>query len=126
MTDANLTTVWNDGDAYERFMGRWSRLAGKEFLDWLALPKHLRWLDVGNDWIAFPDGDEYIAKLRNLSPQLLNELGTLRLQHLQAVADLLDAIEKGKLGIYLNHQFRCPEGPGAGEAQRWASEGASW
>jgi ubiquinone/menaquinone biosynthesis C-methylase UbiE len=28
-------------------MGRWSQLAGKLFLDWLALPKGLRWLDVG-------------------------------------------------------------------------------
>ena len=28
-------------------MGRWSRLAGTEFLDWLALRPGLRWLDVG-------------------------------------------------------------------------------
>jgi ubiquinone/menaquinone biosynthesis C-methylase UbiE len=55
MTGANLSTIWNDGDAYERFMGRWSRLAGKEFLDWLALPKHLRWLDVGCGTGAFTE-----------------------------------------------------------------------
>ncbi|MEI8153148.1 MAG: methyltransferase domain-containing protein [Hyphomicrobiales bacterium] len=36
-----------DGQAYERLMGRWSRLAGDIFLDWLALPKGLRWLDIG-------------------------------------------------------------------------------
>jgi ubiquinone/menaquinone biosynthesis C-methylase UbiE len=36
-----------DGGAYERLMGRWSRLAGDQFLDWLGLPKGLRWLDVG-------------------------------------------------------------------------------
>jgi SAM-dependent methyltransferase len=36
-----------DGSAYERHMGRWSRLAGEVFLDWLALPKGLRWIDVG-------------------------------------------------------------------------------
>ena len=28
-------------------MGRWSQLAGETFLDWLALPPGLRWLDVG-------------------------------------------------------------------------------
>ena len=28
-------------------MGRWSRLAGDSFLDWLDAPKGLRWLDVG-------------------------------------------------------------------------------
>jgi ubiquinone/menaquinone biosynthesis C-methylase UbiE len=36
-----------DGVAYERFMGRWSRAVGVIFLDWIALPKNLRWLDVG-------------------------------------------------------------------------------
>ena len=39
--------LFSDGNAYERFMGRWSRLAGDQFLDWLGLPKGLRWLDVG-------------------------------------------------------------------------------
>lgn len=39
--------VFTDGEAYERMMGRWSRLAGETFLDWLALPGGLRWLDVG-------------------------------------------------------------------------------
>ena len=38
---------FNDGEAYERFMGRWSRAAGETFLDWLALPPGLKWLDVG-------------------------------------------------------------------------------
>lgn len=38
---------YTDGEAYERQMGRWSRVAGEVFLDWLSLPKGLRWLDVG-------------------------------------------------------------------------------
>lgn len=45
MNDA--TALFGDGKAYERMMGRWSRLVGDVFLDWLALPKSLRWLDVG-------------------------------------------------------------------------------
>ena len=36
-----------DGDAYERTMGAWSRLAGEVFLDWLAPPAHQNWIDVG-------------------------------------------------------------------------------
>ncbi|HEY0120025.1 MAG TPA: class I SAM-dependent methyltransferase [Cellulomonas sp.] len=36
-----------DGDAYERFMGRWSRLAAASFVAWLDLPGGLLWLDVG-------------------------------------------------------------------------------
>ena len=61
----------------------------------------------GNDWIAFPAGDQYLGKLGNPSPQLLSDLAALRQQHLQAVANLLNAIEKGKVNLYLNNQFRC-------------------
>lgn len=39
--------TFNDGKAYERMMGRWSRLVGASFVDWLAAPKGLRWVDVG-------------------------------------------------------------------------------
>ena len=38
---------FDDGAAYERYMGEWSRLAGVAFLDWLAPTSGLRWLDVG-------------------------------------------------------------------------------
>jgi SAM-dependent methyltransferase len=38
---------FNDGAAYERYMGKWSQLAGDTFLDWLAPQPGLRWLDVG-------------------------------------------------------------------------------
>jgi SAM-dependent methyltransferase len=38
---------FNDGAAYERYMGKWSRLVGATFLDWLAPKPCLRWLDVG-------------------------------------------------------------------------------
>jgi SAM-dependent methyltransferase len=39
--------VWADGDSYEPYIGRWSRLVAREFLNWLALPKGAGWLDVG-------------------------------------------------------------------------------
>jgi trans-aconitate methyltransferase len=42
--DRNFFT---DGAAYERLMGRWSVPAGEIFLEWLAQPSGLRWLDVG-------------------------------------------------------------------------------
>jgi ubiquinone/menaquinone biosynthesis C-methylase UbiE len=38
---------FEDGAAYERMMGIWSRIAGAIFLDWLAPPSGLRWIDVG-------------------------------------------------------------------------------
>jgi len=38
---------FDDGAAYERMMGVWSRLAGDVFLDWLAPSPGGRWVDVG-------------------------------------------------------------------------------
>jgi SAM-dependent methyltransferase len=38
---------FDDGAAYEQYMGKWSQLAGETFLDWLAPKSGLRWLDVG-------------------------------------------------------------------------------
>lgn len=38
---------FDDGAAYERMMGIWSRFAGEVFLDWLALRPGLRWVDIG-------------------------------------------------------------------------------
>lgn len=39
--------MWGTGEAYEPFMGRWSRLVAVGLLDRLSLPPGLRWLDVG-------------------------------------------------------------------------------
>lgn len=42
--NANL---WAQGDAYEPYVGRWSRLVAREFITWIARPPMGRWLDVG-------------------------------------------------------------------------------
>lgn len=39
--------VWDSGDAYEPYVGRWSRLVAREFIDWLGVPPGRAWLDVG-------------------------------------------------------------------------------
>src|SRR5207302_1822223 len=38
---------FDDGAAYERMMGVWSRFAGEIFLEWLAPRPGLRWIDIG-------------------------------------------------------------------------------
>lgn len=40
-------SVWAGGTAYEPYVGRWSRLVAREFLDWLKVPSQFDWLDVG-------------------------------------------------------------------------------
>ena len=39
---------WTDGDAYERYVGRWSRQVAPRFLAWLDPPSGARWLDLGS------------------------------------------------------------------------------
>jgi ubiquinone/menaquinone biosynthesis C-methylase UbiE len=38
---------FDDGAAYERMMGAWSRLAGEVFLDWISPRPGQRWIDIG-------------------------------------------------------------------------------
>lgn len=38
---------FNDGAAYERMMGEWSRIVGDIFLEWLQPARNLTWADIG-------------------------------------------------------------------------------
>ena len=42
-----MQITWASGDAYERYVGRWSRGVAAELVRWLDLPPGLEWLDVG-------------------------------------------------------------------------------
>ncbi len=44
---ATPTESWGSGDAYEQYVGRWSRKVAPEFLAWLAPARGLAWADVG-------------------------------------------------------------------------------
>lgn len=46
---------FEDGAAYERMMGAWSRLVGAVFLDWVAPRPGLRWVEVGCGSGAFTE-----------------------------------------------------------------------
>lgn len=39
--------TWARGDAYEAYIGRWSRRVAARFVDWLDVPPQRGWLDVG-------------------------------------------------------------------------------
>ncbi len=47
MTAKALDDRWAAGDAYEAFMGRWSREIARQFVRWLAREPGRAWLDVG-------------------------------------------------------------------------------
>lgn len=39
--------LWGAGDAYERYMGRWSRCVAPLFTAWVGAPPMSRWADIG-------------------------------------------------------------------------------
>ncbi|SLN41544.1 class I SAM-dependent methyltransferase [Oceanibacterium hippocampi] len=39
--------LWGGADAYERYMGRWSRRIAPHFTAWVAAPPGASWLDIG-------------------------------------------------------------------------------
>lgn len=45
---AETQSNFSDGAGYERFMGRWSRLVGQQFLAWIVAPK----ANPGLMWVA--------------------------------------------------------------------------
>lgn len=47
MAEASRHDAWQAGDSYEAYMGRWSRQVAPQFLNWLAAPANLDWLEVG-------------------------------------------------------------------------------
>lgn len=52
---ASATIRFDDGAAYDRGMGVWSQLVGEVFVDWLAPPTGLKWLDIGCGSGAFSE-----------------------------------------------------------------------
>jgi len=47
MAEISEGQVWSSGEGYERYVGRWSRVVAREFLDWLGVRPGASWLDVG-------------------------------------------------------------------------------
>jgi hypothetical protein len=64
----------------------------------------------GNDWVASPNGEDYLSRLGTPSAQLRTDLANLRQAHLDAVDDLVRAIGNGSgaLAQYLGSGFSCP------------------
>jgi SAM-dependent methyltransferase len=47
--------VWAVGNSYEPYVGRWSRLVARQFVEWLGVPANKYWLDVGSGTGALSD-----------------------------------------------------------------------
>ena len=108
---ANGTDAWDSGSAYEPYVGRWSRLVAREFLEWLAVPPGGRWLDVGcgmgalaetilalaapSEVVGIDPSPEYVAFARDRvnDPRVRFEVGDARALH--AASATFDAVVSG-------------------------------
>jgi SAM-dependent methyltransferase len=105
------TEAWDGGAAYESYMGRWSRLVAREFLEWLAVPPGGCWLDVGcgtgalaqtilalsapHEVVGIDRSPAYVAFAheRVSDPRVRFEVGDA--QALQAASATFDAVSSG-------------------------------
>jgi ubiquinone/menaquinone biosynthesis C-methylase UbiE len=117
---------WDSGDAYEPYVGRWSRLVAREFVKWLTVPPGSRWLDVGrgtgaliqtvlehaapSEVMGTDPSAAYIALAgaRMDDPRAYFEIGDA--QALQAAAATFDvvvsSIQPRTAPALIQHQFR--------------------
>ena len=109
---ADRKDSWDSGDAYEPYVGRWSRLVAPEFLDWLAVPPGRRWLDTGcgigalaesilalgapGEVVGMDSSLAYVAVARDRvsDPRVRFEVGHAP-QALQALSAAFDAVVSG-------------------------------
>ena len=66
MKPKQVSDTWEQGDSYERYIGRWSRKIAPLFLSWFNDQPGQRWLDVGCGTGALCD-----AIVKHCSPRLV-------------------------------------------------------
>lgn len=106
-----MNDTWASGDAYEKFMGRWSKPIAQKFLTWLAVPEARSWLDVGcgtgsltklilaahqpKEIIAIDSSRDFILHAQHLitNPSVHFKVGSA--QSLELVSDSVDATVSG-------------------------------
>ena len=62
--------VWAHGEAYEAYVGRWSRHIAGRFVRWLEVPDGRRWLDAGCGTGALTSAVTHAAQTVGVDPSL--------------------------------------------------------
>jgi SAM-dependent methyltransferase len=107
--------MWANGDSYDSYVGRWSRLVAHQFLGWLDIPSGVQWLDVGcgtgalsqtildnsspHPVLGIDSSEEYIAFARN---QIQDPRAAFQLGYAQALPVEPAAYDVVVSGLVLN------------------------
>lgn len=111
MNDRSLSShpqdTWARGDAYEPYVGRWSRLVASEFLNWLGMASGSQWLDVGCGTGA-------------LSKAILQEMAPSRVTGIDRsdgyIAYVQKQIQDDRAHFEVGDAQALPDGPGSYDA----------
>lgn len=99
--------VWKVGDAYEAYVGRWSRRVAEAFVSRLAVPAGARWLDVGcgtgalTEAVLAADPAEVVGVdpsegfLATARARITDPRATFRVGDAQALSGSFDAVVSG-------------------------------
>lgn len=106
-----MNDSWLNGNAYDRFMGRWSKLITTEFLGWLDIAPARIWLDVGcgtgsitklilqsqqpNGIIAIDASSEFITYARSAIASPVVDFRVGLAQSLDLDSSCIDAVVSG-------------------------------
>ena len=128
--------VWAIADAYERYVGRWSRPVAREFVGWLGLSTGLRWLDVGSgtgalsqtvldvaaprEVIGVDQSEAYVAHARE---RIFDPRARFRVADAQALPFPSPEFDAAVSGLVLN--FLPAQARGLGEMRRAVRSGGT-
>lgn len=107
--------VWASGAVYEPYVGRWSRIVAREFLDWLDVPAQSVWLDVGCGTGAMTQTilkwanpksvkgvDPSAGYIEYVRAQVRDERARFEVQDAQALKEKADSFDAVVSGLVLN------------------------
>lgn len=107
--------AWVSGAAYEAYIGRWSRLAAREFIDWLGVLAGRDWLDAGCGTGALCQSILHLAEPRRLKgidrsatfiahsrTHILDDRVSFETADAQALPDAADSYDAVVSGLVLN------------------------
>ncbi len=136
MAETTRHDAWQAGDSYDAYMGRWSRQIAPRFLEWLAVPAGLDWLEIGcgtgalsatilarcspRSLLCIDPSEGFVARARTNVPDGRVQFQVGDAQALTAASDSRDAVVSALVLNFVPDKLKA-----LAEMQRVARTGAT-